>query len=62
MASEIEELLFLNIRTPAEMGKQRFIHLALCGIILYNAASLMKRKFRYENFSVPRFMIIHTLK
>jgi len=46
MASEIEELLFLNIRTPAEMVKQRFIYLALCGIILYNAASLMKHIFK----------------
>ena len=44
MASEIEELLFLKIRTRAEMGKQRFVCLALCGIILYNAAALMKRK------------------
>ena len=44
MASEIEELLFLKIRTRAEMGKQRFVYLALCGIILYNAASLMKSK------------------
>ncbi|XP_067056386.1 alpha-1,3-mannosyl-glycoprotein 4-beta-N-acetylglucosaminyltransferase C-like [Acropora muricata] len=46
MASEIEELLFSEIRTRAEMGKQRFIYLALCGIILYNAASLMKNIFK----------------